>query len=103
MCMAALCLCPIYGQTVLQWRGGTLPQHLLHQHERHAAQHTGKTANVQTESLTSIALEKPSAAVRNAAAEAITGQCGDNLTYSIEGGTLSISGSGTMYDYTVTF
>ena len=29
-----------------------------------------------------------------------TGLCGDNLTYSFDSGTLTISGSGDMYDYT---
>ncbi len=31
--------------------------------------------------------------------EVLTGQCGDNLTWTIEDGTLTISGTGEMWDY----
>lgn len=33
-------------------------------------------------------------------AAAVDGSCGDNLTWSLENGTLTISGTGDMYDYT---
>ncbi len=35
-------------------------------------------------------------------ADAVTGTCGDNLTWSLENGTLTISGTGAMTDYTST-
>uniref|UniRef100_UPI004056DD09 leucine-rich repeat protein n=1 Tax=Acetatifactor sp. TaxID=1872090 RepID=UPI004056DD09 len=33
-------------------------------------------------------------------AETLSGQCGENLTWTIEGSTLTISGTGAMWDYT---
>ena len=32
----------------------------------------------------------------------VSGQCGDNLTWTLENGTLTISGTGDMWDYTYT-
>ncbi|MBR2589671.1 MAG: leucine-rich repeat protein, partial [Clostridia bacterium] len=34
-----------------------------------------------------------------ASAEDVSGQCGENATFTIAGNTLTISGTGTMYDY----
>ena len=40
----------------------------------------------------------PSFHIRTAAAP-ITGKCGDNITYTVENGTLTLTGTGSTYDY----
>lgn len=35
----------------------------------------------------------------NVVTDTVSGSCGDNLTWSLAGGVLTISGSGEMYDY----
>ena len=39
-------------------------------------------------------------AVSSSATDAVTGKCGDNLTWTYESGTLTITGTGDMTDYT---
>ena len=43
---------------------------------------------------------KTEAIVNNSSGEVTSGQCGDNLYWTLEKGTLTISGTGEMWDYT---